>query len=60
MAGVANIQRRDQSISIRASRERCDLIDRVARAVRKSRSNFMIEAASREAEDVLLNRVVFR
>ena len=37
-----------------------DLIDRVARAVRKSRSNVMIEAASREAEDVLLNRVFFR
>jgi len=60
MADVANIQRRDQLINIRASRERRDLIDRVARAVRKSRSNVMIEAASREAEDVLLNRVFFR
>ena len=50
---------RDQAINIRASRRQRDLIDRAAQAVGKSRSDFMLEAASRQAEDVLLDRTFF-
>ncbi len=61
MVGVVDVRRRrDQAINIRTSREQRDLIDQAARAVGKSRSDFMIEAASRAAENVLLDRVFFR
>jgi uncharacterized protein (DUF1778 family) len=50
---------RDQAINIRASRKQRDLIDQAARTVNKSRSEFMLEAACREAEDVLLDRTFF-
>lgn len=50
---------RDQAINIRASRKQRDLIDRAAQALGKSRSDFMLEAASRQAEDVLLERTFF-
>lgn len=50
---------RDQAINIRASRRQRDLIDRAAHALGKSRSDFMLEAASRQAEDVLLDRTFF-
>lgn len=50
---------RDLAINIRASRRQRDLIDRAAQTLGKSRSDFMLEAASREAEDVLLDRRYF-
>lgn len=50
---------RDQAINIRASRRQRDLIDRAAQVLGKSRSDFMLETASREAEDVLLDRTFF-
>lgn len=50
---------RDQAINIRASRAQRDLIDQAAKAINKSRSQFMLEAACREAEDVLLNQTAF-
>lgn len=50
---------RDQSINMRASRGQRDLIDRAAQVLGKSRSDFMLEAASRQAEDVLLDRTFF-
>ncbi len=53
-------ENRDQAINIRASRRQRDLIDRAARAVNKSRSEFILESASREAENVLLDQVYFR
>lgn len=51
---------RDQAIYIRASRRQRDLIDRAARVANKSRSEFILESASREAESVLLDQVYFR
>jgi uncharacterized protein (DUF1778 family) len=50
---------RDVSINLRASRQQRSLIDRAAEAVGKSRSDFMLEAARREAESVLLDRRYF-
>ena len=50
---------RDVSINLRASRQQRSLIDRAAAAVGKSRSDFMLEAARREAESVLLDRRYF-
>jgi len=50
---------RDVSINLRASRQQRSLIDRAADAVGKSRSEFMLEAARREAESVLLDRRYF-
>lgn len=51
---------RDQVINIRANRLQRDVIDEAAQAVGKSRSEFMLEAAFREAESLLLDRVYFR
>ena len=51
---------RDQIINIRASRRQRDLIDQAAQVLGKSRSDFMLETACREAEDVLLDRTYFR
>jgi uncharacterized protein (DUF1778 family) len=51
---------RDQAINIRASRRQRDLIDQAAHALGKSRSDFMLEAACRHAEDVLLDRTFFQ
>ncbi len=53
-------ENRDQAINIRATRGQRDLIDRAARVVNKSRSEFILETMSREAENVLLDQVYFR
>ncbi|MEX2649697.1 MAG: DUF1778 domain-containing protein [Alphaproteobacteria bacterium] len=50
---------RDATINLRADRHRRALIDRAAAALGKSRSEFMLDAACREAEAVLLDRRVF-
>lgn len=50
---------RDINISIRAKRTQRDLIDQAADLLGKSRSDFMLETACREAEDVLLDKRVF-
>jgi uncharacterized protein (DUF1778 family) len=52
-------QPRDISISLRADQRQRALIDRAADALGKNRSNFMLEAACREAEVVLLDRRFF-
>ncbi len=61
MAHVTTEERaaRDVSINLRASSQQRSLIDRAAEAVGKSRSDFMLEAARREAESVLLDRRYF-
>jgi uncharacterized protein (DUF1778 family) len=46
-------------ITLRASRKQMVLIDRAAEALGRSRSNFMLDAACREAESVLLDRRYF-
>lgn len=47
------------SINIRAKARQRDLIDRAAERQGRSRSDFMLEASCREAEDVLLNQTFF-
>lgn len=47
------------SINIRAKARQRDLIDRAARRLGRSRSDFMLEAACRNAEDVLLDQAYF-
>ena len=50
---------RDAAINIRALSHQRDLIDRAAEAMGKNRSDFMLEAACRQAEEVLLDRRMF-
>lgn len=52
-------QTRDVMINIRAKRNQRDLIDRAAESAGKNRSDFMLEAACREAESVLLDQRYF-
>lgn len=47
------------TISIRAKAGQRDLIDQAADRVGRSRSDFMLEAACRQAEDVLLDQTYF-
>jgi uncharacterized protein (DUF1778 family) len=46
-------------INIRARANQRDMIDRAADALGKNRSDFMLEVACREAENVLLDRRYF-
>jgi len=50
---------RAEKINLRASRKQKVLIDRAADALGRSRSDFMLDAACREAESVLLDRRYF-
>jgi uncharacterized protein (DUF1778 family) len=47
-------------INLRADEQRRALIDRAAEATGKNRSEFMLEAACREATAVLLDRRLFQ
>ena len=47
------------SINIRAKARQRDLIDQAAERLGRSRSDFMLEVACREAEDVLLDQAFF-
>ena len=47
------------TISIRAKAGQRDLIDQAADRLGRSRSDFMLEAACRHAEDVLLDQTYF-
>lgn len=47
------------TISIRAKAGQRDLIDQAADRLGRSRSDFMLEAACRRAEDVLLDQTYF-
>ena len=47
-------------INLRADEHRRALIDRAAAAVGKNRSEFMLDAAIKEAETVLLDRRLFQ
>lgn len=47
------------TISIRAKTKQRDLIDQAAERLGRSRSDFMLEAACRQAEDVLLDQTYF-
>jgi len=58
----AKRQRRgnEAPINIRAKRPQRDLIDQAAARVGRSRSDFMLDAACRAAEDVLLDQTFFQ
>jgi uncharacterized protein (DUF1778 family) len=47
------------AINIRAKARQRDLIDQAADRLGRSRSDFMLEAACREAQDVLLDQAFF-
>lgn len=50
---------RDATVNLRLQANARDLIDRAAATMGKSRTDFMVEAARREAEAVLLDRCYF-
>ena len=51
---------RDVTINLRANRNQRAVIDRAAERLGKNRSDFMLEAACREAESVLLDQRYFQ
>jgi len=51
--------KRADTINLRASHQQKALIDRAAQTLGRSRSDFMLETACREAEAVLLDRRYF-
>jgi uncharacterized protein (DUF1778 family) len=59
MAGTANAAR-TRTINIRIEEERRTLIDRAAEAAGKDRTQFVLDAATREATTVLLDQQYFR
>ena len=57
---MAQAQRKEAvSINIRAKAQQRDLIDQAAERLGRNRSDFMLGAACREAEDVLLDQAFF-
>lgn len=52
-------ENRTETINLRVTRRQKSLIDSAARALGRDRSDFMLEAACREAEGVLLDRRYF-
>jgi uncharacterized protein (DUF1778 family) len=50
---------RGATVNLRLQASARDLIDRAAAAAGKSRTEFMVEAARREAEAILLDRCFF-
>ena len=50
---------RSQNINLRVTNSQKALIDRAASALRRNRSDFMLETVCREAEAVLLDRCYF-
>ena len=56
---MAQSATRTAPINLRALNSQRNLIDHAAAALGKNRSDFMLEAACREAENVLLNQRLF-
>jgi len=56
---MAEVQNRAAPINIRARTTQRNLIDKAAAMLNKNRSDFMLEAACREAENVLLDQRLF-
>lgn len=59
MSHAQTIEAASVSINIRAKARQRDLIDQAADRLGRSRSDFMLEAACRKAEDVLLDQAFF-
>jgi uncharacterized protein (DUF1778 family) len=56
---MATATARKRVINLRTDETRRDLIDRAAEALGKDRTEFMLDAATREARSVLLDRRLF-
>ena len=56
---MAGTQNRVAPINIRARATQRNLIDKAAAMLNKNRSDFMLEAACREAENILLDQRLF-
>lgn len=56
---MAETQNRGAPINIRARSAQRNLIDKAAAILNKNRSDFMLEAACRKAENVLLDQRLF-
>lgn len=56
---MQNTEKRSAPINIRCFDRQKNLIDRAAEALHKSRTDFVLEAACREAENVLLDQRLF-
>lgn len=50
---------RGETINLRATRKQKTLIDQAAQTLGRSRSEFMLDSACREAENVILDRRYF-
>jgi uncharacterized protein (DUF1778 family) len=59
MPASAKSAQRSETINLRVSRAQKTLIDEAASVVGRNRSEFMLDAASREAESVLVDRRYF-
>lgn len=59
MARTGANRARNDTINIRVKPQQRDVIDRAAQALGKSRSEFILDTACREAETVLLDRRFF-
>ncbi|MFZ2634668.1 MAG: DUF1778 domain-containing protein [Desulfosalsimonadaceae bacterium] len=60
MAAHTNTDTQTRAVNLRVRIDTRDLIDRAAKAHGKSRSEFMIDAARRAAEDALLDQTLVR
>jgi uncharacterized protein (DUF1778 family) len=56
---ASNAELRSATINLRLQEQSRELIDRAASALGKTRTEFMVDAARREAEAVLLDRSYF-
>ncbi|MCI5160404.1 MAG: DUF1778 domain-containing protein [Candidatus Electrothrix sp. AUS1_2] len=56
---MASAKTRDTPINIRARQSQRELIDRAAALLNKNRTDFILEASCREAENVLLDQRLF-
>jgi uncharacterized protein (DUF1778 family) len=59
MASSGRRAERRENINLRANKQQKALIDRAAEALGRTRSDFMLDTACREAETVLLDRRYF-
>ena len=56
---MSNLKNRGETINLRASQRQKLLIDRASEVLGRSRSDFMLDTACREAESVLLDQRYF-
>lgn len=57
---MATLSTRNAPINLRARPTQRDIIDRACKILNKNRSDFMLEIACREAENVLIDQTLFK